>query len=217
MIEMFVEQRMTANPITITSTATIADASELMRTNKFRRLPVVDDGKLVGLVTDRDLREVAPSPATTLSIFELNYLLAKMQIKDIMQQKVITIQPDATVEEAALLLYNNRIGGLVVVDANGVVTGVITETNIFKCFVDIMGLIEGKTRLTIEVTDKIGVLNEITKVFSELGINISSMVTYTLPDGKKEMVIRADITDTTDLSKRLATLGYPIKHIVRIG
>jgi len=214
---MFVEQRMTANPITITSTSTIADASELMRTNKFRRLPVVDGGKLVGLITDRDLREVAPSPATTLSIFELNYLLAKMQIKDIMQKKVITIQADATVEEAALLLYNHRIGGLIVVDAAGAVIGVITETDIFKCFVDIMGLNEGKTRLTIDVTDKIGILNEITEVFSELSINISSMVTYTLPDGKKEMVIRAAIPDTVVLSERLATLGYPINHIVHIG
>jgi len=214
---MFIEQRMTANPITITSTSTIADASELMRTNKFRRLPVVDDGKLVGLVTDRDLREVAPSPATTLSIFELNYLLAKMQIKDIMQKKVITIQGAATIEEAAILLYNHRIGGLVVVDDKGAVTGVITETDIFKCFVDIMGLIEGKTRLTIDVTDRIGILNEITDIFSKMNINISSMVTYTLPDGKKEMVIRADINDTTELSTQLATLGYPISHIVHIG
>jgi len=213
---MFVEQRMTANPITITSQATIADASELMRVHKFRRLPVVDGGKLVGLVTDRDLRAVSPSPATTLSIFELNYLLAKIQIKDIMQKKVITIQSAATVEEAAILLYNHRIGGLVVVDAQGAVAGIITETDIFKCFVDVMGLTEGKTRLTIDVTDKIGILNKITEVFSQMNINISSMVTYTLPDGNKEMVIRADIPDTDDLSKRLAALGYPINHIAHI-
>lgn len=213
---MFVEQRMTSNPITITSTSTIADASELMRANQFRRLPVVDNGKLVGLVTDRDLRAVSPSPATTLSIFELNYLLAKMQIKDIMQKKVITIKADATVEEAAILLYNHRIGGLVVVDDQGAVAGVITETDIFKCFVDVMGLVEGKTRLTIDVTDKIGILNEITEIFSQMSINISSMVTYTLPDGKKEMVIRADISDTKELSQRLMTLGYPINHIVQI-
>ena len=213
---MFVQQRMTGNPITITSTSTIADASELMRTNKFRRLPVVDNGKLVGLVTDRDLREVAPSPATTLSIFELNYLLAKMQIKDIMQKKVITIQSDATVEEAALLLYNHRIGGLVVVDGQGTVSGVITETDIFKCFVDVMGLLEGKTRLTIDATDKIGLLHEITGVFAELSINICSMVSYTLPDGQIEYVIRADIFETKELSERLAAMGHPIKHIAYI-
>ncbi len=213
---MFVEQRMTSNPITINSTATIADASELMRSNQFRRLPVVDNGKLVGLVTDRDLRAVSASPATTLSIFELNYLLAKMQIKDIMQKKVVTIQADATVEEAALLLYNHKIGGLVVVDEKGAVSGVITETDIFKCFVDVMGLVEGKTRLTIDVTDQVGVLHEITEVFTTMNINISSMVTYTLPDGKKEMVIRADISDTKELSQQLMALGYPINHTVEI-
>ncbi|MBP2628371.1 MAG: transcriptional regulator, Rrf2 family [Firmicutes bacterium] len=213
---MFIRQRMTANPITITSAATIADASELMRINKFRRLPIVDGGKLVGLVTDRDLRAVSPSPATTLSIFELNYLLAKIKIKDIMQKKVITIRADATVEEAALLLYNNCIGGLVVVDEQGAVVGVITETDIFKCFVDVMGLTEGKTRLTIDATDKIGLLHEITEVFSELSINICSMVSYTLPDGQIEYVIRADISETKELSQRLGEIGYPIKHIVHI-
>jgi len=216
MIDMFVEQRMTSHPITITSTATIADASELMRANKFRRLPVVDGGKLVGVVTDRDLRAVSPSPATTLSIFELNYVLAKMQIKDTMKKKVITIKVDATVEEAALLLYNHRIGGLVVVDKYDAVVGVITETDIFKCFVDIMGLAEGKTRLTIDATDKIGLLHEITEVFTTLGINICSMVSYTLPDGKIEYVIRADITDPTELSEKLAAIGYPIAHMVHI-
>ena len=102
---MFVFNRMTANPITITPDTTVSDASELMRTHKFRRLPVVRDGKLVGIITDRDLREVAPSPATTLSIFELNYLLAKMQVKDIMKTNVLTILPTATIEEAALVLY----------------------------------------------------------------------------------------------------------------
>lgn len=214
---MFVKQRMTGNPITITSMATIADASEIMRANKFRRLPVVDGGQLVGVVTDRDLRAVAPSPATALSIFELNYLLAKMKIKDIMKKKVITIQEDATVEEAALLLYNHRIGGLVVVDAQGGVAGVITETDIFKCFVDVMGLIEGKTRLTIDMPDKIGTLHEISAVFLQMNINISSMVTYTLDDGKKEMVIRAEIDDATALAEKLATLGYPIHHIAKIG
>lgn len=214
---MFVEQRMTADPITITSTATIADASELMRANKFRRLPVVDGGKLVGLVTDSDLRSVSPSPATTLSIFELNYILAKMKIKDVMKKKVITIQSDATVEEAALLLYNHRIGGLVVIDTHGAVRGVITETDIFKCFVDVMGLTEGKTRLTIDATDKVGLLHEITEVFSELSINIGSMVSYTLPGGKIQYVIRADVSDTKALAERLIAIGYPINHIVHIG
>jgi acetoin utilization protein AcuB len=216
MIKMFVESRMTANPITITSNTTIADASEIMRNNKFRRLPVVEDGKLVGIVTDRDLRAVSASPATALSIFELNYLLAKMKIKDIMQKNVITISATATIEEAAILMYNHRIGGLVALDDHGTVAGIITETDIFKSFVDIMGLVDGKTRLTLDVTDKIGLLHEISEVFLTLNINITSMVSYALPDGKIEMIIRADIVETEELVKALEAKGYPISHIVHI-
>jgi len=215
---MFVKTRMTANPVTIQSTATIADASEIMRANKFRRLPIVDDGRLVGIVTDRDLREVSASPATTLSIFELNYLLAKMKVKDIMKRNVITISAEATIEEAALSMYNNRIGGLVVVDDTGKVTGVLTETDIFKSFVDIMGLTEGRTRLTIEVQeDQIGVLHEITGVFKELGINIGSLASYTQPDGKLEIIIRAVVNDVPILTDRLAAKGYPVQHVAQIG
>ncbi|MDF2634601.1 MAG: transcriptional regulator, Rrf2 family [Pelosinus sp.] len=213
---MFVESRMTANPITINSTTTIADASEIMRNNKFRRLPVVDGEKLIGIVTDRDLRAVSASPATALSIFELNYLLAKMKVKDIMQKEVITISSVATIEEAAILMYNHRIGGLVVVDEHGAVVGIITETDIFKSFVDIMGLVDGKTRLTLHTADKVGVLHDISEVFLARNINITSMVNYALPDGKVEMVIRADIADTEELEKALADKGYPISHVVHI-
>jgi len=214
---MFVSKRMTASPVTIASTMTVSEAFSLMKNNKFRRLPVVDNGKLVGIVTDRDLREVSPSPATTLSIFELNYLLAKMQIKDIMKTDVVTIGVDATIEEAALMMHNNKIGGLVVVDDANRVAGVITETDIFKCFVDVMGLAEGRTRLTLEFSDKVGVLHDITHVFKEQGINILSMASYHLPDGKVEMVIRADVNDIADLSKRLAAIGYPVAHFAQIG
>lgn len=214
---MFVEKVMTPNPVTVSSVTTVAEASELMRTNKFRRLPVVDGGKLVGFVTDRDLRSVSPSPATTLSIFELNYLLAKMQIKDIMQKKVISISKDAVIEEAALLMYNHRIGGLVVTDANQHVVGIITETDIFKTFVDMMGLPEGLTRLTIDVTDKVGIIHEVTQVFYQMNINIGSMVTCSLADGTKELIIRADVKDTKELCQRLEEKGYKVAHVVQIG
>ena len=213
---MFVAKRMTPNPITIESTTTIADASELMRKHKFRRLPVVDKGRLVGIVTDRDLRTVAPSPATSLSIFELNYLLAKMQVKDIMHKDVITIPVDATIEEAALIMSTRHIGGLVVVGDNGSVVGVITETDIFNSFVEIMGLKEGKTRFTFRVSNQVGVLHDITRVFKDLGINISSLATYPVEDGA-EMVIRFNAQDTDELVKRLTEIGYPPQHTVQIG
>lgn len=213
---MFVAKRMTPNPTTIESTTTIADASELMRKRKFRRLPVVDNGRLVGIVTDRDLRTVAPSPATTLSIFELNYLLAKMQVKDIMHKDVITIPVDATIEEAALIMSTRHIGGLVVVGENGSVVGVITETDIFNSFVEIMGLKEGKIRFTFKVSNQVGVLHDISGVFKDLGINISSLATYPVEDGA-EMVIRFNAQDTVELEKRLTEIGYPPQHTVQIG
>ena len=213
---MFVAKRMTPNPTTIESTTTIADASELMRKRKFRRLPVVDNGRLVGIVTDRDLRTVAPSPATTLSIFELNYLLTKMQVKDIMHKDVITIPVDATIEEAALIMSTRHIGGLVVVGENGSVVGVITETDIFNSFVEIMGLKEGKIRFTFKVSNQVGVLHDISGVFKDLGINISSLATYPVEDGA-EMVIRFNAQDTVELEKRLTEIGYPPQHTVQIG
>ena len=214
---MFVAKRMTSNPQTIQPSATIADASELMRKNKIRRLPVVEQGKLVGIVTDRDLRSVSPSPATTLSIFELNYLLAKMQVKDIMHKDVVTIHLDATIEEAALAMSNHHIAGLVVVDALGTIAGIITETDIFKSFVEIMGLKEGKTRFTFSVTDQIGVLYEITRVFKEMDISISSLASYTTDDGGGELVIRFNAQDTEELTKRLTAIGYPPQHTAQIG
>ena len=212
---MFVAKRMTPNPTTIESTTTIADASELMRKRNFRRLPVVDNGRLVGIITDRDLRTVTPSPATTLSIFELNYLLAKMQVKDIMHKNVVTINVDATIEEAALVMSNHHIAGLVVMDGAAVV-GIITETDIFKSFVEIMGLKEGKTRFTFKVSNQVGVLHDITRVFKDLGINISSLATYPV-EGGAEMIIRFNAQNTDELAKRLTEIGYPPQHTVQIG
>lgn len=214
---MFVSKRMTPNPVTIPPTMTVSDATNLMKTNNFRRVPVVDNGKLVGIVTDRDLRAVAPSPATTLSVFEINHLLAKMLVKEIMKSPVITISAGATIEEAALMMYTHKIGGLVVLDAAGAVAGIITETDIFKCLVDVMGLTEGRTRLTFEFDDKIGVLADVAAVFKELGINILSMATYNTEDGRAEMVIRADVKDAKVLVDRLAAIGYPVTHVVQIG
>lgn len=214
---MFVAKRMTPNPKIIESEATIADASELMRTYKIRRLPVVDNGQLVGIVTDRDLRSVSPSPATTLSIFELNYLLAKMKVKDIMHKDVVTLDVGATIEEAALTMSNHHIAGLVVVNSSGTVVGIITETDIFKSFVEVMGLKEGKTRFTFRVPNQAGVLHDITQIFKDMEINISSLASYQAEDGGGELVIRFNVQDTKALTERLAAIGYPPMHIVHIS
>ena len=214
---MFVAKRMTPNPITIESTAGVTEAWDLMRSHKIKRLPVVDNGNLVGIVTDRDLRSVSPSTATTLSIFEMNYLLGKVLVKDIMHKDVVTIDVGATIEEAALAMSNHHIAGLVVINSAGTVLGIITETDIFNSFVDVMGLKEGKTRLTFRVSNQVGVLHDITQVFKDMNVNISSLATYVNEDGSAELVIRTNIQDTKALTERLAAIGFPPMHVAQIG
>jgi len=214
---MFVANRMTKNPITVSPDTKVDEAAALMKKHHFRRLPVVADGKLVGFLSDKDIIKAAPSPATTLAKYEINSLLAKMRIADIMAKEVISVQVDATIEEAALLMCNHKIGGLPVISSVGTVVGVITETDIFKTFVDVMGLAEGKTRLTLEVQDRVGTVKEIAGVFSDLGISIDSLITCKKDDGSYEIVVRGDFSDLGKIKESLEQKGFTIAHMVQIG
>lgn len=140
-----------------------------------------------------------------------------MQVKDIMHKDVVTIDVSATIEEAALSMSNHHIAGLVVVEPVGSVVGIITETDIFNSFVEIMGLKEGKIRFTFSVSDQVGVLHDITRIFKEMNINISSLATYTKDDGSGELIVRFTAQDTTELTQRLIEIGYPPQHTVQIG
>ena len=214
---MFVINRMPKNPMTVTADTKVDEVTHLMKKHNFRRLPVVDDGKLVGFLSDSDLMRVAPSPATTLSRYEINSLLAKICVRDIMKKDVVSVNVDATIEEAALIMYKNKIGGMPVVSNMGAVVGVITETDIFKTFVDVMGLADGKTRITLEVTDKIGVVKDIAEIFGQAGVSIDSLITCKKEDNKYEIVIRGDITNIDDIKAKLEAKGYKVIHTVKIG
>lgn len=214
---MFVINRMTKNPMTVTADTKVDEVAHLMKKHNFRRLPVVDDGKLVGFLSDSDLMRVAPSSATTLSRYEINSLLAKICVRDIMKKDVVSVNVDATIEEAALIMYKNKIGGMSVVSNMGAVVGVITETDIFKTFVDVMGLADGKTRITLEVTDKIGVVKDIAEIFGQAGVSIDSLITCKKEDNKYEIVIRGDITNIDDIKAKLEAKGYKVIHTVKIG
>lgn len=213
---MFVINRMTKNPMTVTADTKVDEVAYLMKKHNFRRLPVVDDGKLVGFLSDSDLMRVAPSPATTLSRYEINSLLAKICVRDIMKKDVISVNVDATIEEAALIMYKNKIGGMPVISNMGAVVGVITETDIFKTFVDVMGLADEKTRITLEVTDKIGVVKDIAEIFGQAGVSIDSLITCKKEDNKYEIVIRGDITNIDDIKAKLEAKGYKVVHTVKI-
>lgn len=214
---MFVANRMSKNPLTVTPETRVDDASAIMKRSKVRRLPVVQEGRLVGFLTRQDLATVTPSPATTLSKYEINSLLSKICVKDVMSTNVISIKSDATIEEAALLMAQNKIGALPVVSEVGAVVGVITDTDIFRTFVDIMGLADGKSRITISVDNKVGAIKDISGIFSEEGLNIDSLVTCKKTDGKYEILIRGDFENLDDINRRLTAHGYDVIHSVRIG
>ncbi|HWT83208.1 MAG TPA: CBS domain-containing protein [Candidatus Acidoferrum sp.] len=135
---MQVEQWMNRDVVTVTPEESFRVAMHMIRQNGIRHLPVVEGKRLVGIVTDRDLRQAAPSGATSLSIHELHYVLEKLAIREVMTQKVVTVRPDQSVEEAAMLLLGHRIGGLPVV-REGELVGIITETDILQAFLQLRG------------------------------------------------------------------------------
>jgi acetoin utilization protein AcuB len=172
---MLVGNRMTSNPITCKPDLSIAEAMEWMKREKVRRFPVVDDaGKLVGIVTDKDLVHASPSSATSLSMWEISYLLSKVKVAEVMTKKVITIEEDCPIEEAARLMADSKIGGLPVM-RDGVLVGIITESDLFKVFLELFGARQKGVRLTLLAPYFKGSLAQISSAITERGGLILAM------------------------------------------
>ncbi len=137
----------------------------------------------MGLVTERELLTVSPSPATTLSIYEMNYLLAKMVAKEVMVKKPITVEPSSTIEEAALIMRDNKLGSLLVTE-NGNLAGIITQTDVFDQLIRVFGLRKAGTRVVIETEDKVGALADIVDEVRNLGLNLVGVAISDRPDRK---------------------------------
>lgn len=210
---MYVKNRMTKNPYTITSNESITDAVALMREKNLKRLPVVDGGKVVGIITLSDIQKVSPTKATSLSVFEINYLLSKTVVKDAMTKKPLTIEEDSLIEEAAVIMRQNRIGTLPVIK-NGILTGIITESDIFDAFIDLMGFKNVGSRITVEAKDAPGSMAKIADIYRSLGINITHIAVYR-GQGTSDIIIRSDIINTAELEKELIQRGYNIKHVMK--
>ncbi|MGI6224865.1 MAG: CBS and ACT domain-containing protein [Peptococcales bacterium] len=211
---MYVKNRMTANPYTIAYNAPISEVMELMRQKNLKRIPVVNGEKVVGILTQSDLQKVSPTKATTLSIFEVNYLLSKTKVSDAMTKNVITISPDALLEEAAVLMRENRIGTLAVVKEDKLV-GIITESDIFDAFIDLFGARDPGSRITIEALDVPGALARITEIFKAFEANIANIVVYRGTSGKSDVIIRTNTINTDPIEKELKENGYNIKHLIK--
>jgi acetoin utilization protein AcuB len=189
---MLVKDWMSKDPITITDETSMMKAIHLMKQNRFRRLPVLHNGRLVGIVSDRDLKEASPSKATTLDVHELYYLLAELQVKDIMTRDPVTVSPEATVEHAAQLMLENTISGLPVVDDQGNVVGILTQSDVFRAFMHITGILQGGVQFALRLEDRPGLIKEVVDLLRERGARFVSLLTsYTSSqEGYRDIYLR---------------------------
>ena len=193
---MAVKDFMTRKVVYISPDTTVAHAADIMREQGLHRLPVIENDKLVGLVTEGTIAEASPSKAASLSIYEMNYLLNKTKIKDVMIRKVITVSQYASLEDATYLMLKNKVGILPVVD-NEQVYGVITDRDIFKAFLEVSGYGEEGVRVRFVTEDEVGVLEHIVHLLVEENLNISNAVNIPRKDGK--VVIEVQIDGKVDL------------------
>ena len=196
---MFVRDFMTRKPITISPEAAFPEAISLLRTHKIRRLPVLEDHKLVGIVVEEDLLSNQPSPATSLSVHELYYLLERLQVRQIMTHPVYTVGGECPLEDAARIMVEKKISCLPVME-DSLLVGIITETDIFKTLVEILGGEEQGTRLTLRLTERVGELARITARIAEAGGNIRAVTSSRLLGrSSREVVIKEAGADVEKL------------------
>ncbi len=213
---MLVEKLMQANPTTVAPHDSFYHALTLIRQQGFRHLPVVEFGQLVGIVTDRDLRQAAPSSATSLEAHELHYLLDKLTVREIMTAKVITVSPDTPLEEAARLMLRHRIRGLPVLQG-GALVGILTDTDILRAIAEAMSLRDEQTRLELVLEDRPGAFLEVCRIVQGQGGDIASMVTATAAHQgteKRVVTLRLEGVRLEPLVRELEASGHVVLSAV---
>jgi len=188
---MYVSDWMTKKVIILYPTDYLSDALSMMKQHGIKHLPVLKDGKLLGIISDRDIKEYSPSKATTLDIYELHYLLAKTRIKDVMKAKVITTGPDTPVEEAAMIMLDRNIGCLPVLE-KGQLVGIISDKDIFRALVDITGARHGGYRMCVTVEDRPGSIKEVADIIRKYNFRLQGILTSYegVKEGYRRVVIR---------------------------
>jgi acetoin utilization protein AcuB len=214
----FLRERVQRKVITIRPEASFYEANTLIREKGIRHLPVVDaDQKLVGLLTDRDLRAAGPSQASDLSVHEIHYVLQKLKVSSFMtpREKLITVTPEVVIEEAVQLMHQHKIGCLPIVEGDRLY-GIITETDILAHFVDIFGLRQKGTRLTVALEDKPGSMIGILQVLKDHNIHLISIVAPSfVADGKRLLVLRIESEMAQEIVRELENAGYEVLSIGR--
>lgn len=203
---------MTTNVVTVNEKTSLIDAQRIMEAHRIRRLPVMKRDKLVGLVTKHKLLEVAPSPATSLSKWELNYLLDKLTVKEIMVKNPCTISPDTPVEEALRMGQEKGYGVFPVVE-DGRLVGVVTESDIVRLMTEALGVTEKGTHVEIKIPHMNGNMQKILKILDQNKTNVRSLVTFNgTGDGEAFIALRLERKDTEPIAKELESSGFHISY-----
>ncbi|WP_026840777.1 CBS domain-containing protein [Citrifermentans bremense] len=210
---MLVRDRMTPNPITITPDISVTEALRLMGDKKIRRLPVVErTGKLVGIVSDRDLFQASPSPATSLAIWEIHDLLAKLTVDKTMATDVITVTEDTPLEEAARVMVDRRIGGLPVMRGDALV-GIITESDLFQALLELLGGRRHGVRLTVTTTGAKGTLADVAQTIYQAGGDIVGLGFSEVDGGTSDTWVNTFKVQGVDKDKLVEAIRPHVREI----
>ena len=213
---MLIKDWMAKDVHTVDENTSLMRATRIMKENNIRRLPVVSHGKIIGIITDRDVKDASPSKTTTLDIHELYYLLSEMKVKDVMTPTPLTVHGDESLEKAALIMLENKISGLPVVDDNGYLIGLISETDILRGFIHLSGLKDGAIQYVFDLPDKPGVVTKVVKFLRDHRCRVISILTSfeDATDGRKQVAIRVqppegqEIGDLTETLRKEYTVLY---------
>ena len=212
---MYVKHYMTKNPITIEHDATISEAVSLMDESGVHRVPVMKNGKLIGIITDGNIQKATPTKATSLSVFEINYLLSKSIVSDYMTKNVVTCESEILLEQAVEIMKTKKVSCLPVVDNNELV-GIITESDLFEAFTDLLGFNKrGSSRITIDIReDKLGVMARLTSLVKAQGIGITNVAIYReqLP---LQVVLLVDSLEIDGLLQAFADDDFKVSHVLK--
>jgi acetoin utilization protein AcuB len=184
---MLVGERMSRPVISVSPEAPINEVLAMFKREHIRRAPVMKNGKLLGIVSERDLLNASPSSATTLSVWELNYLISKVKVKAVMTKQVVTVEDNTPIEEAARIMADSKIGGLPVTSA-GRIVGIITETDLFKIFLELMGARQEALRVTATIPEQPGELAKVTKAIANNGGDFIAFGMFSGPDANSRVL-----------------------------
>jgi acetoin utilization protein AcuB len=213
---MKIRDVMTLNVVTVTSNTPIMEARKIMDARNIRRLPVVDKGKLVGMVSKEHIARSGPSPATSLSVWEINYLLAKMTVKEVMKKDVVTVHPDMSVEAAIALAQSKGVGALPVLEDHKLIGIATTNDFFYKLLNPMLGIGEPGTRIIISRGAEVKSTQEIMEIIRKSGAKTASFHSMPPVEGKEhDLCIHVDKEDVEQLIKDLASKGYSADIVER--